>query len=137
MKKKRSLNFQFNQKVLTCSQTLSASPTTIFPFLCPKREYDWIAPWSCHILYSKSGFAELDCVFSTDFPGDPHETWTIDRYEPDHLIQFIRFSESRIIHFKIELHEKKMEQPQQTGNNAEPFSHHWGNIEIIQLVYAN
>ncbi|KQC09846.1 MAG: hypothetical protein APR54_12450 [Candidatus Cloacimonas sp. SDB] len=31
------------------------------------------------------------------------ETWLVDRYEPDRLIQFVRFSESRIIRYRIDL----------------------------------
>lgn len=95
--------FQAQKKILTCKQELCASPEKVFPLLCPKREYDWIAPWSCEMVFSNSGYAELDCVFVTNFPGDGKETWIVDRYEPNRLIQFVRYSESRAIRYCIEL----------------------------------
>jgi hypothetical protein len=95
--------FQAKKKTLSCNQLLFASPEKVFPLLCPTREYDWIAPWACELIYSKSGFAELDCVFTTNFPGEVKETWIVDKYEINKLIQFIRFSESRIIKYCIEL----------------------------------
>jgi len=88
---------------VSCRQSLVSKPETVFPLLCPKREYEWIASWKCEILHSSSGFAELDCVFTTDFPEDVKETWLVDRYEPDRLIQFVRFSESRVIRYRIDL----------------------------------
>lgn len=95
--------FQAKKKTLSCDQLLFASREKVFPLLCPTREYDWIAPWKCELIYSKSGFAEPDCVFTTNFPGDVKETWIIDKYEKNRLIQFMRFSESRIIRYCIEL----------------------------------
>jgi len=95
--------FQAKKKTLNCDQLLLASTEKVFPLLCPTKEYDWIAPWTCELIYSKSGFAELDCVFTTNFPGDVKETWIVDKYEKNRLIQFVRFSESRIIRYSIEL----------------------------------
>ena len=100
-------DFQAQKKILTCKQELCATPDNIFPLLCPKREYDWIAPWTCEMIFSNSGFAELDCVFETNFPGDGKETWIVDRYEPNKLIQFVRYSESRVIRYSIELIDKR------------------------------
>lgn len=91
------------KKTLTCKQELDAPASEVFPLLCPKLEYDWIAPWSCEMVFSVSGYAELDCVFTTNFPGDVKETWIVDRYEPNRLIQFVRYSESRVIRYCIEL----------------------------------
>jgi hypothetical protein len=75
--------------------------------LCPKREYEWIPQWDCEILFSESGFAELDCVFTTNFPNDMKETWVVDKYKPNRLIQFSRFSESQVIRHLIELFKNK------------------------------
>ena len=71
--------------------------------LCPKREYDWIETWNCDIIFSNSGFAELDCVFNTNFPGDVKETWIVDKYDKGKNIQFIRFSEIRVMRYSISL----------------------------------
>lgn len=97
--------YQFIRKqgYLKAEQTLKATPDKVFPLLCPTREYDWIETWKCELLFSQSGIAELDCIFATHFPGDEREIWVVDRYEPNELIQFIRFSESRVIRYRITL----------------------------------
>lgn len=95
--------FKSKKLTITSEQKLMGTPEKIFPLLCPTRQYDWIASWQCELIHSLSGKAELDCVFTTNFPGDVKETWVIDRYEPNSLIQYVRFSESRIIRYKIEL----------------------------------
>jgi hypothetical protein len=60
---------------------LESTPEKIFPLLCPTKEYDWIETWKCDLIFSESGFAELDCVFNTHFEGDVKETWVVDKYE--------------------------------------------------------
>lgn len=97
------------KRTLSCDQVLFASPEKVFPLLCPTKEYDWIAPWKCELIYSESGFAELDCVFSTNFPDDVKETWIVDKYEKNRLIQFVRFSKSRVIRYCIELIDNRNE----------------------------
>ena len=96
-------NFKSTRRYVSCKQTLQAEPARVFPLLCPKREYDWIDGWNCKIIFSESGYAEQDCVFTTDFPGDVKETWFVDRYEKDRLIQFIKYSEQRVIKYTITL----------------------------------
>lgn len=71
---------------------LEASPAQVFPLLCPVREYEWIEPWTCEMVWSDSGVAEKDGIFTTRFPDDPErEIWVICRYEPERAIEFIRF----------------------------------------------
>ena len=80
---------------VTANQTLNAPPHQIFPLLCPVREYDWIDDWSCAIISSRTGIAELNCVFTTkrDYghskPKD--EIWIVSRYEPPRVIEFVKF----------------------------------------------
>jgi hypothetical protein len=72
---------------------LDAQADAIFPLLCPVREFDWIQPWQCEMVYTDSGRAELDCVFKTNFPDDgPEDTWVISRYE-------MRLLQNMINHF--------------------------------------
>jgi hypothetical protein len=90
--------------IKTHTMMLEAAPEAVFPLLCPVREYDWIEPWRCRMIYSQSGFAEQDCIFQTDFPKDgPTETWVVCRYEPPHLIEFVRVSTMRAIRYTITL----------------------------------
>lgn len=90
---------------------LEAPPQKVFPLLCPEREYDWIPQWSCEMIYSKSGVAELGCVFSTNF-GDEYgpEVWVTSHYQPNHKIGFVRTGQVRSTRYEIEL------QPENTGS---------------------
>ena len=54
--------------IKTHTMLLEGTPESVFPLLCPIREYAWIEPWRCTLIYSESGYAEQDCVFQTDFP---------------------------------------------------------------------
>lgn len=83
---------------------LEGNPEIIFPLLCPVREYEWIEPWECDMIYSDSGFAEQDCIFQTDFPPDgPKDTWVLCRYEKPKLLEFVRVNGIRAIRYTITL----------------------------------
>ncbi len=86
---------------------LEGSPESIFPLLCPVRESEWIETWRCTMVYSDSGFAELDCVFQTDFPQDgPRDIWVLSRYERPKLVEFVRVNGIRAIRYTITLRQK-------------------------------
>ena len=91
----------------TAYQTLAGNPGDIFPLLCPMREYDWIEHWSCEMVYSESGFAEPDCIFTTSFP-EPggRDTWVVCRHEPPARIEFIRTNSLRVMRYAITLTEQ-------------------------------
>lgn len=81
---------------------LEGNPEVVFPLLCPVREYEWIEPWKCEMIYSDSGFAEQDCLFQTDFPYDgPKDTWILCRYEKPTLVEFVRVNGIRAIRYTI------------------------------------
>lgn len=84
--------------------TQQATPAQVFPLLCPVREYDWIPHWRCELLYSLSGFAELGCVFKTDF-GDQWgpEIWVVSHYRPAEGISFVRTGAMRTTRYEITL----------------------------------
>ena len=93
------------------STSLSASPEKIFPLLCPTKEYDWIPTWQCEIIYSKSGLAELGCVFSTDF-GDASgtEIWVICTYEKNRQVGFVKTGVHHTTRYNVDL------KPNETGS---------------------
>jgi hypothetical protein len=84
---------------------IDAEPRQVFPLLCPVREYEWIEPWRCRVLYSESGVAENNCIFETDFPdAGGRETWIVSHYEKDRGIEFVRFTgDQKIIKLDIRL----------------------------------
>lgn len=64
-------------------------PERVFPLLCPRREQEWLDGWRATILRSKSGFAELGCVFLTgDGPSAERCTWIIVEHVPPKRIAF-------------------------------------------------
>lgn len=89
----------------TATQSCSAPPEKVFPLLCPIREYEYIPAWECDVVYLGSGFAENGGVFTTKLPGDGEgkDLWVISRYEPNHMVEFVRVSEMRAMLYRIEL----------------------------------
>ncbi|MEO8195446.1 MAG: hypothetical protein ABI689_01860 [Thermoanaerobaculia bacterium] len=65
-------------------QHLVAGPAEVFPLLCPVREADWLDGWDPVEVWSRSGIAEVDCVFTTPASGGALEDaiWYITRHEP-------------------------------------------------------
>lgn len=85
--------FKAKRAIKTYTMNLCAPPVDVFPLLCPVREYDWIEPWSCDMVFSADGVAEKNAVFTTDFPAQGgHEIWVVSRFEKDRAIEFIRLS---------------------------------------------
>lgn len=64
--------------------SFTGTPEEVFPLLCPVREYDWIPDWSCTMVHSVSGVAELGCIFTRE----RGETWITTRYEPPVRIDY-------------------------------------------------
>lgn len=85
---------------------VNASPSNVFPLLCPVREYEWIPGWACEMIFSASGLAEENCIFTTN-PGDAggKDVWVISRYEPSQRLEFVRVNSLRVIRYNISLTE--------------------------------
>jgi hypothetical protein len=95
----------FSAKRLTLEQTfrVPAEPSTVFPLLCPVRELDWIPGWNATVLYSASGLAENNCVFSSKTADRGDAVYVVTRYEPSSLIEFAIFYPSLLTE-KLEIH---------------------------------
>lgn len=86
------------------STILPVKPERVFPLLCPVREYDWIPHWKCQMLYSVSGYAELGCIFTTNFDDEyGEETWVVSHYEPPRKIAFVRLGAIRSTRYEVTL----------------------------------
>lgn len=73
------------------TQSIHATPDTVFPLLCPVREGDWLEGWSDHsrLVQSVSGVAERGCVFVTIHPGEPETVWVVTRHVPaEGIVEF-------------------------------------------------
>lgn len=86
------------------NQKLNFSPGKVFPLLCPVKEYDWIEHWECEMIYSDSGFAENNCIFTTEYNTDgDKDVWVVSKYNPPFEIQFVRTNSLRVIRYNITL----------------------------------
>jgi len=65
----------------TYTQSLVAPTHRVFPLLCPVREADWIDGWDPVAVWSLSGVAEPDCVFTTR-AGESTAIWFVTRHDP-------------------------------------------------------
>jgi hypothetical protein len=93
MERNDEMVFKAERMVKHYTMNLCAPPAEVFPLLCPVREYEWIEPWSCDMVFSTSGVAENNAVFTTDFSAQGgHEIWVVSRFEKDRAIQFVRFT---------------------------------------------
>jgi len=93
-----------NRKIRSYTMDIHGTLDDVFPLLCPVREYDWMQPWQCEMIYTDSNAAELDCVFKTNFPDDgPEDTWVVSTYEPPDYIEFVRINSLRSIRYSITL----------------------------------
>ncbi len=70
-------------------QTNPVPPERVFPLLCPVREAEWVPGWEYRLVYSKSGIAELGCVFTTPNDDGSHTTWMTIEYEAARRIGFV------------------------------------------------
>ena len=90
--------FRAKRKVTEYSGEIAAPPEAVFPLLCPVREFEWLAGWTCEMIYSTSGVAEENCIFTTS-----HGTWNVDRYEPPRRISFTVVSSEQVCRLTITL----------------------------------
>jgi hypothetical protein len=75
---------------LTCRQHIAATPTEVFPLLCPARETEWLPGWSFRMIHSHSGVAELGAVFETESEAG-RTIWLVTEHAPPFRICFVRF----------------------------------------------
>ena len=66
-------------------QVNEAAAERVFPLLCPVREEEWVPGWKYRLVYSKSGVAELGCVFTTPNPDGSETVWQVTEYDPAQL----------------------------------------------------
>jgi hypothetical protein len=70
-------------------QVNPAPPERVFPLLCPVREAEWVPGWEYELIHSRSGFAELDCLFTTPNPDGPPTVWQCVAYQPPRRIEYL------------------------------------------------
>jgi hypothetical protein len=94
--------FAGRRKMQEYERIFTASPEELFPLLCPTREADWIPGWTCDLVYTTTGYAERDCIFTTgeDNPFGAG-TWVIHDHEPDGRMAIVKTSEDLVLQMRI------------------------------------
>lgn len=94
--------------IRTFRTDLPSRAETVFPLLCPVREYDWIPMWKCEIICSMSGYAEMGCVFTTDFKDHSgQETWVVCTYEKNRQIGFVKTGKHSTNRYNVSLEDNQ------------------------------
>lgn len=97
-------SFKPLRKRMQGDQHYCARPADVFPLLCPVREKEWLEVWDYRMIWSDSGLAEDNCIFSTDFPDHGPELWVVTRFEPPRAIEFVRLARGeQVIRLNVHL----------------------------------
>jgi hypothetical protein len=84
---KNSLRKEFIHKLNIRGDIMS-----IFRLFCPIVEKSWVPGWECNILYSETGIAEKNCVFSTKHANMPENIWICSIYNLGIEVEYIRIT---------------------------------------------
>ena len=101
----RSTSMAYESFIRTGSFVVNHPPDRVFPLICPKREEEWIPGWSCEVLASQSGFAEVGAVFRTTEPYGGELVWATAEHDAARgVVEFVNHSPQRFVFFfRIEL----------------------------------
>jgi hypothetical protein len=96
-----------NRKTFTYTQINTGNIKEVFPLLCPVMEREWIDGWDCNMIYTKSGYIEEDCVFTTTHHGNQETVWHVTHYNKEnYTIEFLRVTPNEnTVRIKIHLEE--------------------------------
>ena len=71
---------------------VAGPPGMVFPLLCPVREREWLEGWKADVVYSDSGVAEENAVFTSENPLLGDAVYVVSRHQPPRgRIQFTVF----------------------------------------------
>lgn len=97
--------FQAKRITRRYRQTINASPSEVFPLVCPVREAEWLDGWRYTMLYSVSGLVEQGAVFSTPGDGEEDTVWIVTKHDAvRRVVEFTRFTPgSRVCVLRIDI----------------------------------
>lgn len=62
----------------------------VFKIFCPVVEREWVSDWACNMVYSDSGIAEKNCIFTTKHANMPEAVWICSIYDFANEVEYIR-----------------------------------------------
>ncbi len=96
----RTTEESFRAKRISRAATfeVDAPPSMVFPLLCPVREREWIPGWEADIVFSESGLAENNCIFTTENRQLGPATYVVSRHESaEGVIEFVVFFPGKVV----------------------------------------
>lgn len=69
----------------------------VFKAFCPEAEKKWVSGWESTMLYSKSGIAEKNCVFTTTQQNMPENIWICSIYDVGREVEYVRTTPGQLI----------------------------------------
>ena len=98
----RDQGFAAKRKIQHYEHLFAASPGQLFPVLCPVREADWIPGWTSDLVYTTTGYAQPDCIFTTS-PENPFGagTWIIYSHVPDERLELVKTSDDLVLQMRL------------------------------------
>jgi hypothetical protein len=121
------------QVLKTYQQRNQGTPEAVFPLLCPVREHYWLDGWKAEMIYSQSGIAEENCVFTTGNVNGKEIVWTCTKYDPDKFqIHFVRVDPGKDI-VKIEISLRSSEGGETTSNISYRYTSLRGGLDKSEL----
>ncbi len=70
--------------------SIAGEKQAVFKAFCPVAEKEWIPGWGCEMIYSQTGIAEKNCIFTTRHDGLPEMVWVCSIYDPGKEVEYIR-----------------------------------------------
>ncbi len=102
VKKWKNSTNPLNRICITAKRKFNSSVEKVFPLLCPTTEYDWLPGWNGQLLHSRSGYAEYNCIFKSNYFG-PEEIFVCTRFERNKAVDYSRTSENLCAKLDISL----------------------------------
>jgi len=70
---------------------------TVFKAFCPIAEKEWLPGWDCTMLYSKTGIAEKNCIFTSKHDNMPKAVWVCSIYDPGNEVEYVKTIPEHIV----------------------------------------
>jgi hypothetical protein len=85
------------RKELVHTINIPGDVLTVFKAFCPIAEKEWAPGWKCIMLYSETGIAEKNCVFTTRHNNMPEMIWVCSIYNPGNEVEYVRITPGHFV----------------------------------------
>ena len=69
----------------------------VFNAFCPEAEKKWVPGWESTMIYSQSGIAEKNAVFTTMQLNKPDTVWVCSIYDTDREVEYVRITPGQLV----------------------------------------